>query len=98
MSNETTLNPLQWYVIYTHPRQEDRTTGNLRAWGIQTFAPKMKEMRTNPFTGRREYQTKHLFFRYIFARFDASELVQKIRFTRGVNSIVSCGEKLTAVP
>jgi Transcription antiterminator len=97
MSNQTTLNAPQWYVIYTHPRQEDRTNGNLTAWGIETFAPKIRDQRTNPFTGRKEYQVKHLFPRYIFARFDASELVQKIRFTRGVNSIVTCGENLAPV-
>ena len=91
MNNSTPNDSFTWYAICTHPKQEQRATRNLSAWNITTFAPRIKEPRYNPSTGRREYTTKYLFPRYIFARFDVESSIHKIRFTRGIHSIVSCG-------
>jgi len=41
-------NSLRWYVIYTHPKQEERVDKNLRAWQVETFFPKIKERRLSP--------------------------------------------------
>jgi len=81
----------QWYVIHTHPKQEDRAEHNLRAWQIESFTPRCRQRRYNQFTGQPTYVTKPLFPQYIFARLNNSHLL-KIRFTRGVHSIVSCGD------
>lgn len=78
-----------WYAVYTKPKEEQRADQNLAAWGVETLAPKIQERRTNEFTGRPTYFTKPLFPRYIFARFDAERLLRKVRFTRGVQNIVS---------
>ena len=83
-------NPL-WYAIHTHPKEEDRATNNLRAWNVETFNPKIRDRRLNPFTGVPTYEKKPLFPRYIFARFDAGTMLSKIIFTRGVRSVVSFG-------
>jgi transcriptional antiterminator RfaH len=83
---------LQWYAIHTHARQEDRAESNLRAWNVETFAPRCKSLRRNQFRKEPSYFIKPLFSRYIFARFDAREMLSKIRYTRGVHSIVSVGE------
>jgi transcriptional antiterminator RfaH len=80
-----------WYAIHTHPKEEDRATSNLRAWNVETFNPKIRERRLNPFTGAPSYERKPLFPRYIFARFNAGTLLSKICFTRGVQSVVSFG-------
>jgi transcription elongation factor/antiterminator RfaH len=80
-----------WYAIHTHPKEEDRATNNLTAWNVETFNPKIKERRLNPFTGAPTYEKKPLFPRYIFARFDATTLLSKICFTRGVRRVVSFG-------
>ena len=80
-----------WYAIYTKPKQEDRANFNLMAWNVEAFTPKFKESRLNAVTGKRNYAIKHLFPRYIFARFRASELLHKVYFTRGVHSVVSFG-------
>lgn len=80
-----------WYAIHTHPKEEDRAANNLIAWKVETFNPKIKERRLNPFTGAATYEKKPLFPRYIFARFDASVLLAKICFTRGVRRVVSFG-------
>lgn len=83
-------NPL-WYAIHTHPKEEDRATNNLIAWKVETFNPKIRERRVNPFSGNATYEKKSLFPRYIFARFDAGLLLSKICFTRGVRRVVGFG-------
>lgn len=87
-----------WYVIYTKPKQEERADNNLRAWNVEAFTPKIRERSINPFTGKPNFITKPLFSRYIFARFRASELLHKITFTRGVQSVVSFGGCPMPVP
>jgi len=80
-----------WYAIHTHPKEEERATNNLVAWNVETFNPRIRERRVNPFNGAATYEKKSLFPRYIFARFDASLLLSKICFTRGVRRVVSFG-------
>lgn len=72
-----------WYALAVKPRQEDRATDNLKAWGIPTLVPKVDVGAT----GRR----KLLFPGYIFARFALAHMAHKIRFTRGISYIVSFG-------
>ncbi|MDT5269200.1 MAG: transcriptional antiterminator RfaH [Acidobacteriota bacterium] len=89
------LNPCQfddeprWYVIHTKPKQESRADYNLRAWQVETFFPLLKERSRG---GRSTYVVKPLFSRYLFARFRASELLHKVYYTRGVQSVVNFGE------
>ncbi|MGH9897620.1 MAG: transcription termination/antitermination protein NusG [Pyrinomonadaceae bacterium] len=97
MSNEKACDSLWWYAIYTHPMQEDRAASNLQSWQVETFSPKLKESRYNQYTGKPTYLSKPLFPRYIFARFKASHLLHKIRFTRGVHSVVSSGDDPTPI-
>lgn len=80
-----------WYAIHTHHKQENRVENNLRAWQVETFAPKLRARQVNQFSGALIYQIKPLFPHYLFARFKASETLHKIYFTRGVHSIVSFG-------
>lgn len=80
-----------WYAIHTHPKEEERATNNLNAWNVETFNPKVRERRLNPFTGAPTYEKRPLFPRYIFARFDAGRLLSKVIFTRGVRQVVGFG-------
>jgi transcription elongation factor/antiterminator RfaH len=86
-----------WYVIYTHAKQEDRAEENLKVLGAQVFSPKIKERRYNKYTNALTYVTKPFFPRYIFARFKIDDLYHKVRFTRGVYSLVAFGEIPTPV-
>jgi transcriptional antiterminator RfaH len=81
----------RWYTIYTKPRQEDRANFNLNAWGVETFSPKLRERRLQPYTNQPRSIIKPLFLSYIFARFDAGELLHKVWYTRGVQNVVSYG-------
>jgi len=87
----------RWYVVRTHLKQEVRAEGNLKLQSIETFAPKLKEARCNGFTREITYVRKSLFPRYVFARFDVYQSLHKVRFTRGVHSVVSLGDTPTAV-
>jgi transcriptional antiterminator RfaH len=78
-----------WYAIQTNHKQEQRAEINLRAWKIETFNPRYKDCRLNHFSNMPVYTIRPLFPRYIFARFSACDMAQKVRFTRGVHSIVS---------
>lgn len=78
-----------WYVVHTHPRQEERAKSNFEMWKLETFLPLLRGRRHNRFTGDISYIVKPLFPRYIFVRFSLSESYNRIRFTRGVHSLVS---------
>jgi transcriptional antiterminator RfaH len=83
--NETS----HWYVVRTKSNQEDRASANLRAGQVQTFTPMLRERQSS--FGVDRYVTKPLFSRYIFARFDANRFLHLIKYTRGVENVVSCG-------
>lgn len=86
-----------WYAIYTKPMEESRVESNLKAWGVETFAPKIKVRRDNEFTGKPVYYTRPLFPRYTFAKFKLGGFLHKITFTRGVQNIVSFGGQPTVI-
>jgi len=93
-----TMNPVEevstsvsWYVLFTNPRQEDRANQNLAAWSVERLLPKIKTFRYNEFTRDRVTCPTPLFPRYLFARFDPEAMLHKVRYTRGVHSIVSFG-------
>ena len=96
MRNEIEIDRRCWYAIQTHPQQEERTDSNLRAWGLETFNPKLKVRRSNQI-GRPVHVTKPLFPQYIFARFNANRLLGKVNFTRGVRKVVSFGNRLAPI-
>lgn len=86
-----TVHDCCWYAIHTHLKQEKRVESNLRAWNVETFYPKTKERVLNQFSGAATYRIKSLFPRYLFACFRADQLLHNVRFTRGVQSVVSFG-------
>jgi transcriptional antiterminator RfaH len=96
MTDSLTQN-LHWYALHTHPKQEARADENLRSWNVETFTPKLRSRRPNP-NGRTPISfTRPLFPRYIFARFRADEYLHKVKFTRGVASVVGIGNVPTPI-
>jgi len=79
-----------WYAVRTKPKEEDRADFNLRAYRVQTFAPKLKQISTSKYGGRR-YTVQHLFPPYIFAYFKADTQLHNVNYTRGVQHVVSFG-------
>jgi len=86
----TTAGKPSWYAVYTKPREEDRAESNLRAWGVKTLLPKIKEQRSREIS---KAKVKHLFPRYIFAHFNCETALHKVNYTRGVCGVVRFGDK-----
>ena len=92
MNLDTTTDKPLWYAVYTKAREEERADSNLRAWGVNTFTPTIREGRRDRGYGKATNSVKHLFPRYIFAQFDSGALLHKINNTRGVCGVVCFGE------
>ena len=73
--SDTVSDDRSWFLIHTKPRQEERTTANLRAWNVETLAPLLRDSSYDVSTGRRSETVKPLFARYVFARFDLERSV-----------------------
>jgi len=97
MNTTMTKGAACWYVIHTHAKQEDRAEGNLKVLGTQVFSPKIRESRYNKYTNALTFVTKPFFPRYIFTRFKIDDLYHKVRFARGVYSLVTFGGVPTPV-
>ena len=91
MNGNSVSSAPSWYAIYTKLRQEDRAISNLTAWGVEAFTPKIRRKCINQYIGKAVYSIAPLFPRYIFARIAESDILHKVRFTRGVHSVVSFG-------
>ena len=88
---------LSWYVVHTHRKQEDRTNNNLQGLGVETLAPKLRANKYNEFTGQPSHVVKSLFPNYIFARFRFNDLYYRIRYARGVQSLICFNNRPTPV-
>jgi transcriptional antiterminator RfaH len=97
MNYATVIDVPRWYAIHTHPRQENRAEGNLKTWNVEIFLPRIRDYRFNQFSDEPSYFIKPLFPGYLFARFALNNLLQKVRYTRGVHSIVSIGNAPASV-
>jgi len=97
MSYATVTDIPYWYAIRTHPKQENRAEDNLKAWNVEIFLPRIRDCNFNEFTYEPSYFIKPLFPGYLFARFALNSLLHKIRFTRGVHSVVCMGITPTPV-
>ncbi len=91
MSSATVTDIPHWYAIHTHLKQENRAERNLNAWNVETFFPRVRNCHFNDFTSEPVYFIKPLFPGYLFARFALDNLLHKVRFTRGVHSVVCMG-------
>lgn len=89
MDSNGPIEGLCWYAVHTRPKNEDRANCNLIAWGVEAFAPRVREYRYNEYTRKPTALSKPLFPRYIFARFNALALLHKVNYTKGVHSVVS---------
>jgi len=80
---------LNWYVVHTHPQQEQRASVNLKYWGIETLTPKVQVSKVNEFTNKATRMARPMFPSYIFGRFRFNAEYHRVRFTRGVHSVVT---------
>ena len=85
---------MDWYVIYTKPRQELRALVNLEAQGYTCYLPQLKKQKL--LRGRLEIVQEPLFPRYLFICLDSSQSGKSwgpIRSTLGVSHLVTFGSE-----
>ena len=77
---------MNWYAIYTKPRQEDSVATRLQDRGIEVLNPKIrsKKFRRNKLM---EF-IEPLFPCYMFAHFEKRKYSHLIKYTRGVRYII----------
>lgn len=84
-----------WFIISSKPKQEFDAERNLRALGIEVYLPvynkKIKKNRV------KVDRVSPLFSGYLFAQFDIRESYQKVRYTRGVKTILGRNEYLWSI-
>ena len=100
----TTISPfiekasiMQWFVVHTKPRQEQRALENLQRQGFAAWLPmlSMEKFRR----GRLEKVTEPMFSRYLFIQLDkVTSNWSPIRSTIGVSKLVTFGNQPAAVP
>ena len=89
MDNPSTMD---WYLIYTKPRQEQRALRNLEQQGYQCYLPLFYREKLS--RGRLSVVEESLFPRYLFIFLDNSHHGQNwapIRSTIGVSGLVTFG-------
>lgn len=85
-----------WYLLYCKPRSEARAQQNLALQNLETYLPMVAEEKSQ--RGQKRICRVPLFPNYLFIKFDPSQTsVKQIHSTRGVNRIVNCQEKMTAI-
>jgi transcriptional antiterminator RfaH len=87
---------LNWYLIYTKPRNEDNVSKKFIDVGYEILNPKFKNRKYH----RRRLQEviSPLFPCYIFIKFDNIKDYHFIKYTRGVRRIVGTEKTPTIVP
>lgn len=77
---------MNWYAIYTKPKQEDRVAENLSRASLAVFNPHLG--RKKLIRGKYEQVIRPFFPCYVFAQFDPVRHYHMIKYTRGVRGLV----------
>ena len=88
---------MQWFVVHTKPRQEQRALENLQRQGFAAWLPMLSVEKFR--RGRLEKVIEPMFSRYLFIQLDkVTSNWSPIRSTMGVSKLVTFGNLPAAVP
>ena len=88
---------MQWFVVHTKPRQEQRALENLQRQGFAAWLPLLSVEKFR--RGRLEKVVEPMFSRYLFIQLDkVTSNWSPIRSTMGVSKLVTFGNLPAAVP
>ena len=88
---------MNWYAVYTKPRQEHIALENLERQSFETYLPLMLASRKR--RGRWVHAVEPMFARYLFIRLEpGTTSVAGVRSTKGVSGLVKFGNALVPVP
>jgi transcriptional antiterminator RfaH len=83
---------MNWYVVHTKPRQEQRALDNLSRQGYECFLPTLAFERI--VNGKLAFVPEAMFPRYLFVNLEDPETgkgLSPIRSTKGVSQLVTFG-------
>lgn len=89
---------MDWYVIYTKPRQEERALENLERQGYDCYLPTLAVERIR--RGKQCVMVEPMFARYLFIHLDdggEGKSWTPIRSTKGVSRLVTFGGQAARV-
>lgn len=93
----TGVNPVEWYVVQTKPKQEFRALEQLENQGFTCFLPTVLVERLA--RGKLESREEPLFSRYLFLQLnEVASDTAPIRSTRGVSKLVAFGGRFATLP
>ncbi len=85
-----------WFIISTKPKQEFLAEQSLKQLGANVYLPLYhKKIKKNK---EKIAVISPLFSGYLFAQFSVIELYHKVRYTRGVKSVLGNNEGLWTIP
>ena len=88
---------MQWYVVHTKPRQEQRALENLERQGYRAWLPTIEVEKLR--RGQLTRVIEPMFSRYLFIQLDKTQSNwSPIRSTLGVSKLVSFGNVPAVVP
>lgn len=92
-----TPSTMNWYAVYTKPRQEHIAKENLERQSFEVYLPLMRASRKR--RSKWVETTEPMFSRYLFIRLEPGTTnVASVRSTRGVTGLVQSGNTLVPVP
>jgi transcriptional antiterminator RfaH len=86
-----------WFCVRSHPKREHIAAAHLRRIeSVDVFCPRLRIKKAT----RRGVVTfiECLFPNYLFARFDAKSLIDRVKHSPSVSTIVHFGDKVPTVP
>jgi transcriptional antiterminator RfaH len=87
--------PSSWFIISTKPKQEFLAEKSLKSLGVTVYLPLYyKKVKKNK---EKTSVISPLFSGYIFAQFPIVELYHKVRYTRGVKSVLGNNQGLWTI-
>ncbi|MGZ8899949.1 MAG: transcription termination/antitermination NusG family protein [Limisphaerales bacterium] len=96
-SASSSLGETGWFCVRSHPKREHIAAAHLRMVPeVEVFCPRLKVKKAT----RRGLVTfiESLFPNYLFARFDSKRLLDKVKHSPSVSTIVHFGNKMPMVP
>lgn len=89
--------PAVWACVRTHPKHEHIAAAQLsHVPGVEVFNPQLRLERQTR-RGRMR-STESLFVNYVFARFVIATMLERVRHTPSVKTVVQFGERIATIP
>jgi len=86
-----------WFCLRSRPKQEHIAAGHLRQFeDVEVFNPRIRFTRST--RQGPAVVTESMFPNYLFAKFDWTTSLAKVRYARGITEVVHFGDKYPTIP